>query len=141
MIAAGTKLINGVTCAGAATIYSFRYSPLTPTNSWIDTTSGEAFAVYVSANSATGNVALKIYFDMSPFTETLAFDTTDTTKYVTAHLTSGGDLVAEDTLTRYAPNDFDAPFCRARIRVVGQPGNANDTVVNLTLVQASYPFG
>jgi len=141
MIAGMLKVIDGVTCNATATVYSSINSTFSQTDAWIPCQSGESFSIWVTAASAGGTCNLDTYADLTPLGEDIAYNSTDTSKYVSVKLDSSA-LAADDTLTRYTSAtltnaDLDYPFRKMRIRVVGSATNPADTVVTVYLTLAN----
>ena len=137
MYAGTRKVIDGVTCNATATVYSLvPEDDLTQaTNSWIRVGAGESFAVWVYGVSATGTVNVNVYADISPLSTSIAYASSDATKYVTVTLTSSA-IAADPTLYRYTPSDFDYPFAKMRLRVVGSGSNPTDSVIHAWVTSA-----
>lgn len=138
MISGSKKVINGVLCNATATIYSLvPEEDLTqPTNSWMDVRPGESFSIWVGGTSVAGTININVYADISPLSESIAYDSADTMKYVTVHLTSGGVIAADGALYRYKPTDFDYPFCKMRLRVIGSGSNPADSLITAYVTSA-----
>lgn len=104
-------------------------------NSWIRVGAGESFSVWTYGTSASSTVAYKVYADISPLNESIAYNSTDATKYVTVTLTSSA-IAADSTMYRYTPADLDYPFCKIRLRAVGEATNPADSLITMYLVSA-----
>lgn len=103
--------------------------------------SGESFSVWATVVSATGTPDVNIFIDISPLTEKIAYNSTDTSLYVPHKMV---DALATETAMQgpyHANNNadnkvhLDYPFCQWRIRVVGDGANPADTVVNVWVCQ------
>ena len=128
---AATQLVlSAATVNATATVYSSNGGY------WFDARSGESFNVWATLAS-TGTPDVNIYIDISPFTADLAYNSTDTSKYASIKLV---DALATKTALQgpwNAQNNADSskaidyPFCKYRIRVVGDGANPADTAVSV----------
>ena len=143
MVAGSTKVINGVTLNATATIYSLvPEEDLTQaTNSWMNVAPGESFSIFTYGTSASGTVDYDVYVDISPLDSSIAYNSSDTTKYVGFKLTSSV-IAADATMYHYTSADLtktnmDYPFCKMRIRCVGSASNPADSIIHLWVVKAN----
>lgn len=138
MYAGTRKIIDGQTCNATATIYSLvpEEDLAQSTNSWIRCGAGESFTVWVSGVSSGGTINVDVYIDISPLNESIAYNSSDTTKYYAVKCTSAAALATDSTLTPYYPDELDYPFCKYRVRVVGTASNPSDSIITAYVTSA-----
>jgi len=132
-VAGTVKALDNVNIAATATGYSTFPDGKPGYHQWKKCQEGFSFKIWLAQAGTSPEVNL--FIDVSPLTEDIVDNSTDTSKYQAVSLVAA---TSTEPLTGYVNAVLDDPFCQYRIRVVGTASNhATDTHVTVYVTQFS----